>query len=197
MGKIHFLIGGARSGKSAYGEKFAASLSKKVGYIATAEIIDDEMAKRIEFHKKRRPKNWVTFEIGRGEIKTKKFVDIINKAISIKLDVLLIDCITILVFRLLYRFGLDDIEVMDNSLEKRIENEVGRFFKKFLDVIRAAATEKNLDIIIISNEVGLGIVPPTPFGRIFRDMLGNANREIARISGEVLFFVAGLNIKMK
>jgi adenosylcobinamide kinase/adenosylcobinamide-phosphate guanylyltransferase len=204
MGKIYFLIGGARSGKSTFAEKLAASLSEKVGYLATAEIIDEEMTKRVEFHKKRRPESWKTFEIGKvntgpecGEQFFGEIEKIINKTISLGLDVLLVDCITILLFRMLYEYKLDDLEIIDNELEKKIESRTGIFFEKLLTDIKEVTQKQNLNIVIVSNEVGLGIVPPYPFGRVFRDMLGIVNRKIAGISDEVYFFVAGLNIRMK
>jgi adenosylcobinamide kinase/adenosylcobinamide-phosphate guanylyltransferase len=196
MGKIYFLLGGARSGKSQYSEELAASISKDVGYLATAEIIDEEMEKRIEFHRQRRPGSWLTFEIDKDEFNIEKIEEIIDAAAQ-KLDVLLIDCITILLFRLIYKSELDDLEVMDNRLEREMEKKVEKFFDRVIAVLKNASSLYNLNIIIVSNEVGLGVVPPYPFGRIFRDMLGLINKKIAGISDEVYFFISGLNLRMK
>jgi adenosylcobinamide kinase/adenosylcobinamide-phosphate guanylyltransferase len=196
MGKIYFLLGGARSGKSQYSEELAASISKDVGYLATAEIIDEEMEKRIEFHRQRRPGSWLTFEIDKDEFNIEKIEEIIDAAAQ-KLDVLLIDCITILLFRLIYKSELDDLEVMDNRLEREMEKKVEKFFDRVIAVLKNASSSYNLNIIIVSNEVGLGIVPPYPFGRVFRDMLGLINKKIAGISDEVYFFISGLNLRMK
>ena len=197
MGKIYFLLGGARSGKSQYSEELAASISENVGYIATAEIIDEEMARRVEYHRKRRPGSWVTFEIDKGEPGIERIGEIIDEAVTRKLDVLLIDCITILLFRLLYRPELDELEVMDNRSERIMEEKVEGYLDRMITVLKNSSVMKNLNIIIVSNEVGLGIVPPYPFGRIFRDMLGLVNRKIAVISDEVYFFVSGLSLRMK
>ncbi len=197
MGKIYFLLGGARSGKSQYSEKLASSISKNVGYLATAEIIDAEMAKRIELHRESRPDSWMTFEIGKNDVRIETIDSIISRAADLKLDVLLIDCITILLFRLVYRPSFDSLVVLDNTIELELENNVEEFFKRFIDIIRSASASPGLNLIIVSNEVGLGVVPPYPFGRIFRDMLGMVNRKIAEASDEVYFFVAGLNLKMK
>ena len=196
MGKIYFLLGGARSGKSQYSEELAASISKDVGYLATAEIIDEEMEKRIEFHRQRRPGSWRTFEIDKDEFNIEKIEEIIDAAAQ-KLDVLLIDCITILLFRLIYKSELDDLEVMDNRLEREMEKKVEKFFDRVIAVLKNASSSYNLNIIIVSNEVGLGVVPPYPFGRVFRDMLGLINKKIAGISDEVYFFISGLNLRMK
>jgi adenosylcobinamide kinase/adenosylcobinamide-phosphate guanylyltransferase len=196
MGKIYFLLGGARSGKSQYSEELAASISKDVGYLATAEIIDEEMEKRIEFHRQRRPGSWLTFEIDKDEFNIEKIEEIIDVAAQ-KLDVLLIDCITILLFRLIYKSELDDLEVMDNRLEREMEKKVEKFFDRVIAVLKNASSSYNLNIIIVSNEVGLGVVPPYPFGRVFRDMLGLINKKIAGISDEVYFFISGLNLRMK
>jgi adenosylcobinamide kinase/adenosylcobinamide-phosphate guanylyltransferase len=196
MGKIYFLLGGARSGKSQYSEELAASISKDVGYLATAEIIDEEMEKRIEFHRQRRPGSWLTFEIDKDEFNIEKIEEIIDAAAQ-KLDVLLIDCITILLFRLIYKSELDDLEVMDNRLEREMEKKVEKFFDRVIAVLKNASSSYNLNIIIVSNEVGLGVVPPYPFGRVFRDMLGLINKKIAGISDEVYFFISGLNLRMK
>ena len=82
MGKIYFLLGGARSGKSQYSEELAASISKDVGYLATAEIIDEEMEKRIEFHRQRRPGSWLTFEIDKDEFNIEKIEEIASIAVD-------------------------------------------------------------------------------------------------------------------
>jgi len=193
LSKIYFLIGGARSGKSEYSEQLAASTSGKVAYLATAQLIDDEMKKRIDCHRKRRPESWKTFEFKKDTIEIGEAEKIFSKIISENFEVVVIDCITNLLFRLIYRYNLDNIEIIDNALEKEIEKEAGSFFEKFLEILK----DCNLNIIIVSNEVGLGVVPPYSFGRIFRDLMGIVNKRIAAASDEVYFFVAGLAQRMK
>ena len=193
MSKLFFLLGGVRSGKSEYSEKLVSSISEKVAYIATSEIIDDEMKKRIEAHRKRRPKSWETYEILGEDIKIYKLREMFNQIISKKIDVVLIDCITNLLSRIIYKYKLDEVEVIDNKLEKTIEEEVVLFFDSFLEIIK----NSNLNVVIVSNEVGLGIVPPYSLGRIFRDLMGIINKKVAACSDEVYFFVAGLRQRLK
>jgi len=193
LSKLFFLLGGVRSGKSEYSEKLVSSISEKVAYIATSEIIDDEMKKRIEVHRKRRPKSWETYEILGEDIKIYKLREIFNQIISKKIDVVLIDCITNLLSRIIYKYKLDEVEVIDNKLEKTIEEEVVLFFDSFLEIIK----NSNLNVVIVSNEVGLGVVPPYSLGRIFRDLMGIINKKVAACSDEVYFFVAGLRQRLK
>jgi adenosylcobinamide kinase / adenosylcobinamide-phosphate guanylyltransferase len=197
MGRIYFLLGGARSGKSEYSENFASSLSEKVAYMATAEIIDEEMQKRIELHRSRRPAGWQTFEFKESIISIDNFNAVLESVMSAKMEVILLDCITNLLFRIVYKHKVEDLEIIDNAFERKIEEEVMEFFERFLSQLIKARDEHNLNIIIVSNEVGLGLVPPYPFGRVFRDLLGLVNKKTASISDEVYFFVAGLKMQMK
>jgi len=197
MGKIYFLLGGARSGKSEYSENLASSLSEKVAYLATAEIIDEEMKKRIELHRNRRPAGWQTFEFTESNIIIDDFNPVLQSVISAGMEVILIDCITNLLFRIVYKYRVEDLEIVDNDFERKIEKEVQEFFLQFLSQLSAARDKHNLNIIIVSNEVGLGLVPPYPFGRVFRDLLGLVNKKIAAESDEVYFFMAGLKMQIK
>ncbi len=192
-GKIYFLLGGARSGKSEYAEQFANSLSKKVAYLATAVITDEEMEKRVLQHRKRRPSSWHTFEIESEIIDLLLMSGMVDKINASGCEVLLIDCITNLLFRLAYKYNIENLELIDNKLEKIIENEIASFFNNFLKLLKSA----RFDSIVVSNEVGLGIVPSYPFGRIFRDLMGVINKKIAASADEVYFFVAGLKQKLK
>jgi adenosylcobinamide kinase / adenosylcobinamide-phosphate guanylyltransferase len=197
MGRIYFLLGGARSGKSEYSENLASSLSEKVAYVATAEIIDEEMKKRVELHKSRRPAGWQTFEFKESNISIDDFNPVLDSIISQQSKVILIDCITNLLFRIVYKHRIEDLEIINNVFERKIEVEALEFFEQFLSGLTAARDKHNLNIILVSNEVGLGLVPPYPFGRIFRDLLGLVNKKIASVSDEVYFFVAGLKMQMK
>lgn len=197
MSKIHFLLGGARSGKSEYSENLASSFSAKVAYMATAEIIDEEMQKRIEIHRKRRPEGWLTLEFKESNISIDDFNPVLESAILAKTEVILIDCITNLLFRIVYKHRVEDLEIIDNAFERKIEAEVMDFFERFLSALKSVRDDNKLNVIIVSNEVGLGLVPPYPFGRVFRDLLGLVNKKIASASDEVYFFVAGLKMKMK
>ncbi|MHB9129251.1 MAG: bifunctional adenosylcobinamide kinase/adenosylcobinamide-phosphate guanylyltransferase, partial [Candidatus Humimicrobiaceae bacterium] len=155
MGYIYFLLGGARSGKSSYAEELAKNLSGEVAYIATAEIIDEEMQKRIDVHKSRRPVFWKTFEFSSNVPVVKDFEEIIKIVLLENYKVVIIDCITILLFRLIHKYRLDELEIISNRLEKKIEDEAGLFFNEFIKL----AVSSSLKFIIVSNEIGMGVVP--------------------------------------
>ena len=193
MGYIYFLLGGARSGKSSYAEELANNIGCKTAYIATAQIIDEEMQKRIDIHRSRRPIGWKTFEFGSNTPSIKDFEEMIKTVSSENYKVVIIDCITILLFRLIHKYRLDEMEIIDNCLEKKIEDETGLFFTLFLKLILSSS----LKFIIVSNEVGLGVVPSYPLGRAFRDLMGAVNKQIAAASDEAYFFIAGLKQKIK
>jgi adenosylcobinamide kinase/adenosylcobinamide-phosphate guanylyltransferase len=193
MGYLYLLLGGVRSGKSFYAEELAKKLSNKVVYIATAEITDEEMQKRIDLHKSRRILTWKTFELENRKPNIEDLKKILNSITLKKYEVVLLDCITILLFRLIHNYKLDEMEIIDNKLENKIENEVKTFFRNFIKIIK----ENDLKFIVVSNEVGMGIVPSYPLGRIFRDFMGIVNKQIAEASDEVYFFIAGLKQKLK
>lgn len=206
MAKIVLLLGGVRSGKSEYGERLALSLSDRVAYIATGIAVDEEMKRRIEAHKKKRPGSWKTYEFGEDDIETgfrtgkfeRIFNDILEKHTEIK--VVLVDCITNLLFRIISRYRLDrrldTKEVLEAEEEAKIEKEILSFFDNFVKTIKDAK-ENGLNVIVVSNEVGLGIVPFYPLGRVFRDFMGIINKKIAQESDEVYFFIAGLGQRLK
>ncbi len=197
MEKIFFLIGGARSGKSQYAEILASSITDKVLYFATAKITDDEMKKRVETHKKRRPALWKTLEIENDFVLLNDIKKLFDIVVINSYELILIDCITNLLFRLIQGYKLDNLEIVDNKLEKKIESEILLFFEDFVNLIVSLCKKNNLNIILVSNEVGLGVIPPYPLGRVFRDLLGLVNKKIASVADEVYFFVAGLKLKMK
>ncbi|MBN1298597.1 MAG: bifunctional adenosylcobinamide kinase/adenosylcobinamide-phosphate guanylyltransferase [Actinobacteria bacterium] len=197
MAKIYFMLGGARSGKSSYSEELAEGISGKAGYLATGQVIDEEMKKRVLVHQNRRPAVWETFEIEQTEILISDIEKIFYKVRLSGLEVLIIDCITNLVFRLIYKYGIEQLQIVDNRLEETIESDINVFFDGFLKIIKDAALQDGINIIIVSNEVGMGVIPAYPLGRIFRDMLGIVNKRIAAASDEVNFFVSGIRMKIK
>jgi len=194
---IFFLLGGARSGKSTYAEELAKSFSDKIAYIATAEIIDEEMKKRVLVHRERRPDTWVTYEFDNNLPSIEDYKNILSQIVNSSYKIVLIDCITILLFRLIHKYKLDEIEIVSNNMEKVIEDEVKTFFENFLLVSKEYALKNDFKFIIVSNEVGLGVVPSYPLGRIFRDLMGTVNKEIAAVADEVHFFIAGIKQRIK
>lgn len=193
MSGIYLILGGARSGKSSYGEKLAASLGGRTAYLATSKITDKEMEKRIAAHRGRRPSHWLTIELEASRPDRKEIDRILLMLENKRVQTLVIDCVTNLLFRLLDGYLLDDAETIENSLESRLEKEVLEFFSYLIKKLSAGS----MDIIIISNELGMGVVPAFPLGRLFRDLMGMVNRKLASHADRVYFFVAGIRQELK
>lgn len=176
---ITLIFGGARSGKSSYAQQLAEEADKPVTFIATAQALDEEMSARIKKHKNERPETWKTLEIP---------FNIANHVSLIKTDLVILDCITLLVSNLLMQFVKDDL--VDEAL---FMQSVQKEISDLLSAIR----ESNQHWLIVSNEVGLGLVPPYQMGRVYRDGIGWANQRLAREAEQVLFMVAGIPMKVK
>lgn len=173
--RFTLILGGARSGKSTLAQEMATRAST-VLFVATAEALDDEMRNRINEHRRSRPGNWRTIEVpvrvGEVVIQEHRGEDLV-----------LIDCITLLVSNLLTR---NDPEA---ACERHVVAEVGGLI--------AAVDTLAADFIMVSNEVGLGLVPDNALGRTYRDMLGKVNQKLAARADEVFFLAAGLPLKIK
>jgi adenosylcobinamide kinase / adenosylcobinamide-phosphate guanylyltransferase len=178
---ITLLLGGARSGKSSYAQMLAENSGKSVTYLATAQALDHEMSARIKKHKAERPAGWETLEIP---------LDIASHVRQIKSNVVILDCITLLATNLLMQFVKDDL-VDEAPFADAIHKEVD----DLLAAIRAGA--KPQEWIIISNEIGLGLVPPYQMGRVYRDQLGWANQRLAQEADKVILMVAGIPMIVK
>jgi|LFRM01.1.fsa_nt_gb adenosylcobinamide kinase/adenosylcobinamide-phosphate guanylyltransferase len=184
--KITFITGGARSGKSKLAENTALKTGQKVIYLATAQALDEEMANRIKIHQQRRPDNWTTIEEPRFLSRVLK--DIRTDRSYESYDIILIDCLALLVSNWLPLEKASDTSQWDN-----LRTEL-------LDEIKAMISEMEKiqkDFIIVSNEVGLGIVPEYPLARLYRDLLGEVNQIVAASADEVIFMVSGLPMKLK
>ena len=171
-----FILGGVRSGKSRFAQELAKKLSNKVLFVATGEPLDEEMRARIDEHKKARPKSWRTLEIPTN----------ISRQLGAEIgdaEVVIIDCLTLLVSN---RIG-EELDYL--KAEKQVMAEINELIAG-MDKLRAS-------FIIISNEVGAGLVPEAKLGRVYRDILGKANQLIAQRSSKVYFMVAGIPMKMK
>jgi adenosylcobinamide kinase / adenosylcobinamide-phosphate guanylyltransferase len=178
MGKITFLLGGARSGKSSHAQGLASESGRSVTFIATAQARDEDMSARIKKHQQDRPAGWVTLEIPSNIAET-------LRANPIKTEVVLLDCITLLVNNLFMQY------VKDDSVAEMIALQATQ---KEIDDLLAFIRAGKQDWIVISNEVGLGVVPAYQMGRAYRDILGWANQRIAREADEVLWMVAGIPV---
>lgn len=181
-GRITLVTGGSRSGKS----KFAEGLFKekdKTLYIATAKVTDGEMKNRIKKHIERRNSNWTTYE---------GYKDL-DKALTQNLhQYILLDCVTIMVTNLMFdKFrNFDDMPLEEIDL---LQEEIRFQFEKLI----LKAREANKYLVLVTNEVGYGLVPEYKLGRIFRDIAGSINQFIAELSDEVYLVACGLPLKLK
>jgi len=179
------LTGGARSGKSHLAEKIARRRQQNTGagviYIATAEAGDEEMEERIKAHKERRPEEWRTVEekLYPGRKLQEKFQEGENRPEPG--SVLLLDCITFLISNHMVKAGGE--EISEDELVGEIENELKIMFE--------LVEEYELELIMVTNEVGMGVVPPSSMGRLFRDAAGKINRTLSQECDRTFFMVAG------
>ncbi len=172
---LTLLIGGARSGKSRFAESLCAH-SKRVAYIATAQIQDREMAARVARHRQDRPANWLTIEEPLS-------VDIALRQAAKNCDVLLVDCLTVWLSNLLYHH------------RRCTASKIERIALSSADAIAGAAPSRH--VILVSNEVGSGIVPTTKVARLFRDLQGLVNQRVAISADQVFLLVAGIPLQIK
>ena len=174
-GQLILLLGGARAGKSAAAVRLAQA-GRRVLFIATAEALDEEMRRRIAAHRARRPSAWDTLEepLDPGAA---------AGPILARYDTVVLDCLTLWVSNLLLR------QADDTDAEAAIVDAAGALLKL---IERSTATW-----IVISNEVGLGVVPPSPLGRTYRDALGRVNQLVAARANRVYLMVAGLALELK
>jgi adenosylcobinamide kinase/adenosylcobinamide-phosphate guanylyltransferase len=179
MTTFTFIIGGARSGKSGYAERLAARHDQRVLYVATAQALDEEMQARIHAHQGRRPAAWQTCEysteVGRQLL-----------AAPPQADVILVDCLTLLISNVILNASAD-LDAPDAAAAMAsVQSEIS-------ELIRAIRTI-DASWLVISNEVGQGLVPPYPVGRLYRDLLGWANQKMADEADEVIWMVAGIPV---
>lgn len=172
QGSVTLVLGGVRSGKSRYAQQLAEQ-SRSVVFVATGKITDDEMRAKIEQHREERPKDWLTVEepLELAKALTEHEHDC---------DVIIVDCLTIFAANLLEAEGEDR-----NAKENRIEG--------LCRTLQAA----QCTVVLVSNEVGSGVVPPYPLGRMYRDLLGEINQRVARVADDVVLMVAGLPLALK
>jgi len=183
MKKTILLLGGARSGKSRLAQEMAKGISARVLYVATATAGDADMQQRISRHRKERPASWQTLEA------TCNLGQSISGS-SKNCDVVLIDCITLLVNNIFCRHEEKQFADIDEAI---LDNEVQQEITDLIDCIKRTA----VSFIIVSNETGLGLVPENRMGRLYRDCLGRANQRLAQIADEVYFLIAGIPVRIK
>lgn len=170
--KFILILGGARSGKTSFSEKTAKKLGKEFVYIATTIPLDLEMKVRVKKHKKNRSDIWRTVEEPVNVISVLKKEDKKSK-------VILLDCLTLL--------------INNWMMKKYKEEKIKAKIKEIADFCKNCRSS----VVIVSNEVGMGIVPANKLARSFRDIEGRANQELAKFADEAYFIVAGLPMRLK
>ncbi len=183
-GGLTLVTGGARCGKSTFAEDLAARRGgDEVTYIATCQPLDDEMVERVALHRKRRPPAWQTVE------EPFQVANVLAK-VGYKSKVVLVDCLALLVSNYLTGGCLTDKPLVENAvLVEKAWNQV--------EAIIQASSRIPAQTIIVSNEVGWGLVPTSSLGRAYRDLLGKANCALAAQALEVYLVVAGMPLELK
>lgn len=172
MKKFILILGGVRSGKSHYAVEVAKKTSKRVAFIATCTSPDAEMKERIKRHRASRPRHWKIFEAGK-DIKS------IFANLEEGYEVIIIDCLGIWVSNLL--------------MENLKDPQIFKILKELTQVI----SQSGFTTILVSNEVGCGIVPDNSLARRFRDIVGFANQMMAAAADEIFLMSAGIPLKIK
>lgn len=175
-GSIQLVLGGARSGKSAFAQKQVAQLQQQTGlsviYVATATPLDDEMQRRIVRHQQDRPKDWQLAEV------PLELADFISQQNTQSPAILLIDCLTLWLNNQLYHYPEQEFDILFEQLATSLRNSKSPVF-------------------MVSNEVGLGVIPMGEVTRQFVDQAGWLNQKIASVANEVTFVAAGLPLSLK
>lgn len=183
MKNLTLITGGARSGKSKLAEQLAIESQLPVVYLATMEVWpnDKEGVDRVRRHKQRRPDNWTTLEVPLD-------VPEAVKALCPGPAVVILDCISVFVSNLLL------VRYEDGQDPYLYEGDIASAVDKLLSAIAESPEKK---FILVTNEVGFGVVPETVLGRAYRDFLGYANQWVAQIAGDVRLMCAGLQVRLK
>lgn len=195
MGLI-FVTGGAKSGKSKFAEEMLLKLNngnQKNIYLATSLIFDEEMKEKIRLHKKRRKNDWFTVETYKNfENELNNFFENNDKT----KNNMLVDCLTNIITNIIFENKNIDWDNFEKKLyiqtleklNKNVENSVNELLK---------VSQNFENIIIVSNELGMGLVPSYPLGRYFREIAGKMNQIVAEKADEVYFVVSGIPMKIK
>lgn len=190
---IIYVTGGAKSGKSKFAEDLLLSLNdgkQKNVYLATSVVFDEEMQKKVELHKARRKDNWITVESYKNF--SQSLEEVMNENKKNKKNNMLVDCLTNMISNIIFENEEIDwekpeknqLEKCDENVEKEVQN-LCEIFKNFENVV------------IVSNEVGMGLVPAYPLGRYFREIAGKMNQFVAEKADEAYFVVSGIPMKIK
>lgn len=169
MSKITLVLGGTRSGKSVFAENYVLSTQKQPVYLATAEIFNEEMKKRIKIHQSRRQSIWINVEEPVDILKVLQHHNSVDK-------IVLVDCLSVW---------------LGNLIEHHLDPE-----QEIVNLVDGLASIE-VETVIVASEVGLGIVPENRLAREFSDYAGALNQKIAAIAANVFFVAAGLPLRLK
>jgi adenosylcobinamide kinase/adenosylcobinamide-phosphate guanylyltransferase len=185
MGKVILLTGGARSGKSSYAEEIAGKLGDNILYIATSIPYDEEMEYRIKLHVERRPQSWRTLEC------FKNFKEAIGDKTD-DIDGVLLDCITIMITNIMF-----STDINCGTISQKQADELEKLVLKEVDGLLEVINKSDKTFILVTNEVGMGLVPEYPLSRAFRDIAGRVNQKLGKIADEVYLCVCGIPKRIK
>lgn len=194
--QLILVIGGARSGKSTFAERLAARSGRSVAYIATATASDDDMRDRIARHQAARPSTWLTIE------EPLHLAEAVQRATSLA-DVVLLDCITVWLSNwLLAQEELLPVSSTPSSVySEKAMQEIEALLRAVATLDASASASNRASnfkrLVVVTNEVGLGIVPAYTLGRVYRDVLGLVNKRLAEEAARVYLMVAGLAVDIK
>lgn len=178
MGKLTLILGGARSGKSAFAQRLATGYGSHILYVATAEAGDEEMAQRIREHQKARPASWRTLE------EPLAVPEALRQSVA-GADAVVLDSITLWVSNLLLKGDTAEAETAVREVEGAVDELLGYI------------VEGGAPFVVVSDEVGQGLIPANALGRLFRDLLGAINQKLAARADRVYYLVAGLALLLK
>jgi len=184
VGQLTLVLGGARSGKSAFAERLAATIGERILYVATAEAGDPEMEERVRRHRAARPLTWRTIEAPLEPLAGLSQDD--------SLDGILLDSVTLWISNLYLRVIGADPEPSP-ELVSRAESVT----RAGLALLSERQRRQRAELILVSDKVGLGVVPDSALGRGFRDILGLVNQELAAQAERVFLIVAGMPLQLK
>ena len=177
--RLIFLLGGARSGKSRYAETWAREKAEHALFVATAQASDADMQARIAEHRASRPAHWFTLEAPHDTARQ-------IAASTVAHDTLILDCVTLMTSNILLNLPEAVTQADANAA---VLSEVDRLLEIY--------ARSDAAWLLVSNEVGMGVAPPTRLGNLYRDMLGRANQRIAAGADEVILLVAGIPWRLK
>jgi adenosylcobinamide kinase / adenosylcobinamide-phosphate guanylyltransferase len=177
MAPIIFITGGARSGKSIFAEKRAREIGTPLGYLATAQALDVEMNERVKRHRQRRGAEWSTIE-------EPIYLPQALARCDGQYQAILVDCLTLWLSNLLFKY-----EDAAELVEERVHEDLQRLKSTLQGMVTP--------VILVSNEVGMGIVPDNALARLFRDIAGTANQTLAGAADEVHVVISGIPLRLK